>query len=148
MSGIITGSAPTDWVASPLYFMTEGDISRGLSQTNLLSGKPYDSVAFPSQIESVITTLLTGENGADKLWKLNHHYERLDEWNAAQGIPANPFAGPAAEPLFELHNLTVDPEERHNRVDDDADALSRLKSTLDSQRDAKRLLPAHRNPMG
>ena len=27
----------------------------------------------------------------------------------------NPFAAPAAEPVFEMHNLTADPEERHNR---------------------------------
>ena len=53
---------------------------------------------------------------ADELWKLNHYYERLDEWNADHGIAANPFAGPAADPLFELHNLSTDPEERHNRA--------------------------------
>jgi hypothetical protein len=49
--------------------------------------------------------------------------------------------------MFELHNLTADPEERHNRVGDERHALSNLRSLLDSQREAKRLLPAHRNPV-
>ena len=31
--------------------------------------------------------------------------------------PPNPFAAPAAEPVFEMHNLTADPEERHNRAE-------------------------------
>jgi hypothetical protein len=82
-----------------------------------------------------------------ELWKLNHYYERLDDWNADHGIPKNPFAGPAAEPIFELHNLSADPEERHNRVSDDPDALSQLTTVLDTQREAKQLLPAHRNPV-
>ena len=57
-------------------------------------------------------------------------------------------AGPVAEPFFEMHNLTADPEERHNRVDDAPDALSRLQTILDRERDAKRRLPALRNPVG
>ncbi len=103
---------------------------------------------YPSHVESVIATLPTGDNGASELWKLNHYYERLDEWHEAHGIPKNPFAGPAAEPFFELHNLTADPEERHNRIDDAEAkaALSKVQTVLDKQRDAKRLVPAHRNP--
>ena len=126
--------------------MTEDDMSLGLNQTNLLSGKAFEPVASPAHVESVIATLRTGAGGAEELWKLNHYYERLDEWNAAHGVPKNPFAGPAAEPVFEMHNLSTDPEERHNRVDDSTDSLRKLASLLDSQREAKRLLPAHRNP--
>src|SRR3954447_25969845 len=44
------------------------------------------------------------------------------------------------------NNLTVDPEERHNRLDDATEALSRLQSILDSERDSKRLVPSLRNP--
>ena len=80
------------------------------------------------------------------MWKLNHYYERLDEWNADHGAPVNPFAAPAAEPVFELHNLTTDPEERTNRVGDSSAALSELTSILDAQRDVKRLVPSLRNP--
>ena len=126
--------------------MTEDDVTRGLTQTNILTGKPFDPLDQPSCIESVIATLPTGTDGAGELWKLNHYYERLDEWNAEHGIAANPFAAPAAEPVFELHNLTTDPEERHNRVGDAADALSQLQSVLDAQRDEKRLVPSLRNP--
>ena len=126
LSGVIIGKAQSDAVASPLYFMTEDDMSRGLNQTNLLSGKPFNPVDCPSHVESVIATLPTGADGAQELWKLNHYYERLDDWNADHGIPKNPFAAPAAEPIFELHNLTADPEERHNRVGDDRDSLSQL----------------------
>ena len=120
-------------------------MTRGLNQTNVLTGKAFAPVAQPSNIESVITTLPTGDGGTPELWKLNHYYERLDEWNAAQGIKPNPFAAPAAEPVFEMHNLTTDPEERHNRVGDATAELSTLQSILESDRDAKRLVPSLRN---
>ena len=35
-----------------------------------------------------------------------------------------------------MHNLTADPEERHNRVGDATAELSKLQSILDSERDA------------
>jgi hypothetical protein len=66
--------------------MTEDDFTRGLSQTNPLTGKPFAPVDQPSNIESIITTLPTGDDGSPQLWKLNHYYERLDEWNADHGI--------------------------------------------------------------
>ncbi|MGO8863119.1 MAG: hypothetical protein ACLQRH_20505 [Acidimicrobiales bacterium] len=43
--------------------------------------------------------------------------------------------------------IELDPEERHNRVQDNPDALSQLTSILDAQREAKRRLPVHRNPV-
>ena len=46
LSGLVTGSVAPEAVASPLYFMTEDDISRGQTQNNLLSGKPFDAVAL------------------------------------------------------------------------------------------------------
>ena len=101
--------------------MTEDDITRGTTQNNVLTGEPFDAVDVPSHVESVIASLPTGENGSGELWKLNHYYERLDDWNDAHGIAKNPFAGPAAEPLFEMHNLTADPEERQNRAADAED---------------------------
>jgi arylsulfatase A-like enzyme len=145
LSAMITGSTTPESVVSPVYFMTDDDVSRGSSTANMFTGEPFEPVAFPSRVESVITTLPTGTDGADELWKLNHYYERLDDWDAAHGIPRNPFAGPAADPLFELHNLTADPDERHNRIDGDAATLSTLRSVLDLERDSKRLTPALRN---
>ncbi len=146
LSGLIRGSATAASVATPLYFMTEDDISRGLSSQNLLTGKPYDPVSMPSKVESVIATLPTGADHGPELWKLNHYYERLDEWNAAHSLPKDPFAGLPADAIFEMHNLTADPEERHNRASDNPATLSRMEALLDTEREAKRLVPSHRNP--
>ncbi len=147
LSGVATGKATAASVAAPVYFMTEDNPSKGLTQVNILNGKPFEAVGHPSNIESVITTIPTGPNGSDELWKLNHYYERLDDWYEEKGFAKNPFLGPAADPIFELHNLTEDPEERHNRAGDANGVLSRLTSFLDSERDAKRLVPTHRNPL-
>ncbi|MFO7590136.1 MAG: sulfatase-like hydrolase/transferase [Acidimicrobiia bacterium] len=148
LSGLIAGSAPPDSIESPVYFMTEDDVSRGLTTTNIISGEPYVSAVAPCFIESTIATLPTATDGTGELWKLNHYYERLDEWNEARGIPTNPFAPTAAEAVFELHNLTADPEERTNLANDTKakNALSTMQKVLDTQRDAKRRLPALRNP--
>ena len=146
LSELISGKAAPDAVREPIYFMTEDDISRGLTQNNVITGAPFDAVAPPACIESVVTTLATGTDGAPEMWKLNHYYERLDEWDAEHGIAANPSAAPPADPAFELHNLTADPEERHNLVADSPVELSRLQSVLANQRDEKRLVPSMRNP--
>jgi hypothetical protein len=146
LSGVLTGEEAPASVATPLYFMTEDDVTRGLNQTNILTGKAFDAVEQPSNIESVIAALPTGPAGADELWKLNHYYERLDDWNADHGIAANPFTAPAAVSVYELHNLSTDAEERHNLAGESTDELSRLQSILGEQRDAKRLVPSLRNP--
>lgn len=146
LSPMIAGHTAPASAAAPIYFMTEDDISRGLNQNNPLSGGAFDPVDFPSHVESVITTLPTGADGGSELWKLNHYYERLDDWNDAHGLPKSPFAAPAAEPFFEMHNLTADPEERHNRATDTPGALRTMQTVLEAERDAKRLLPLHRNP--
>jgi arylsulfatase A-like enzyme len=144
LSAVITGATP-EAAAAPIYFMTEDDISRGSTQTNILSGEPFVPVAQPSCIESVVAPLPTGDGSTVELWKLNHYYERLDEWNADHGVPVNPFLAPAAEPVFELHNLTADPQERRNRAGDAPAVLSDLRSVLDALREEKRLVPALRN---
>jgi arylsulfatase A-like enzyme len=43
----------------------------------------------------------------------------------------------AAEPEWELHNLTADPEERKNLAHDAPPTLSNLKSVIESERYAK-----------
>ena len=145
LSEIVLGTTESTSIESPIYFMTEDDVTRGVTQVNILNGKPFDPVFPPINIESVVATLPTGQGGARELWKLNHYYERLDDWYAAQGIAPNPFQGPAAEPDWELHNLTVDPEERHNRAFDDLASVSRMRSVLETERDAKRRIPLLRN---
>jgi arylsulfatase A-like enzyme len=144
LSRALTGAA-VDAASDPIYFMTEDQVLSGLSQANVLTGEPFDAIGAPSCIESVVTTLPTGADGGDELWKLNHYYERLDEWNAEHGLAADPFAAPAAPPELEVHNLTLDPEERRNLVHDAPEVVGRLSSILDEQREAKRLLPSLRN---
>ena len=145
LSDVVRGKADAASLGSPIYFMTEDDVTRGSSQVNILDGTPFDPVAPPVCIESVVAALPTGDAGAPELWKLNHYYERLDEWYAAQGVAPNPFLGPAAEPDWELHNLTADPEERHNLASTRTDVRSQMASVLESERDAKRRIPALRN---
>ncbi len=145
LSSLIRGAESEASVAEPIYFMTEDNVTVGSTQVNIINGKPFAALSAATSIESVITTLPTGEGEGNELWKLNHYYERLDEWYEAKGVARNPFLGPAAEPLFELHNITTDPEERQNRVGDAPRVLSQMLSVLDSQRDDKRRIPSLRN---
>jgi arylsulfatase A-like enzyme len=145
LSPIVRGQVDPATMSTPIYFMTEDDVTRGLTEVNILTGVPFDPVPPPINIESVLATLPTGPGGAQELWKLNHYYQRLDDWYAAQGIAPNPFLGPAAESDWELHNLTSDPEERHNRISDDPAAASSMRSVLEAERDNKRRIPALRN---
>ena len=142
LSALITGKATAASQATPVYFMTEDNPSRGSSQVNLLNGESFEAVGPPSNIESVIASLPTGEEGSEELWKLNHYYERLDDWYEEQGFPKNPFLAPPVEALFEMHNLTKDPEERHNQADVDGRVLSQMLSVLVEQRDTKRGVPS------
>jgi hypothetical protein len=89
--------------------------------------------------------LPTGDDGSDELWKLNHYYEHLDEWYADRGVAPRPDTGPTSESFLELHNLTRDPEERTNIADSQVDRAAQMRAVLETQRDAKRLLPSHRN---
>jgi arylsulfatase A-like enzyme len=145
LSGVLTGRAAADSLTEAVYFMTEDNVSSGLTPVNVLTGEPFSPLDAPAFIESVVTSLPTGDSGTAQLWKLNHYYERLDEWNAEHGIQASPTAGPAAEPAWELHNLTVDPEERTNLSADAPATFSAMRSVLDMQREAKRLLPTNRD---
>jgi arylsulfatase A-like enzyme len=69
----------------------------------------------------------------------------VDDWYVDRGVAPSPFAGPAAESFLELHNVTRDPEERTNIAVSHVDEVAQTRVILDAQRDAKRLLPSHRN---
>lgn len=126
LSALLTGQASEAEMARPVYFMTEDDVSRGSHQINFFSGVPYQAVHQPSNIESVITTLPTGPGGAEEIWKLNHYYEQYDT-DGAQ--------------VFELHNLSTDPEERSNLAGEASEVLGRLHALLVSEGQAKRQQP-------
>ena len=150
LSGVLTGSVTEAAVDAPVYFMTEDEISRGLRTTNRFTGDPFEPVSQPNKVESVITRLPTGDGGADELWKLNHYYDRLADWEQSRGIRQRPLAPPPADPQWELHNLTVDPEERVNLADavDRVTVFWRLQSVLEHTRDIARRTPQHVNPAG
>lgn len=144
LSAVLTGRVASDSMVDPVYFMTEDNVTSGLNQRNILTGEAFCPLAPPACIESVVAGMPTGANGATELWKLNHYYERLDEWNAERGMKANPAAPAAGEPAWELHNLGADPEERRNRVDDATDELRQMKDVLEQQREKQRLVPSLR----
>ena len=60
LSSVITGSATFSDAPEAVYFLTEDDITSGLTQSNVISGESFESVAPPGKIESVIATLATG----------------------------------------------------------------------------------------
>ena len=137
LSGLLTAQASEAEVARPIYFMSEDDVSHGSQQINLFSGKPYEAVQQPSNIESVITTLPSGPSGAEEIWKLNRYYESRD----TGGEPLSPESGT----VFELHNLSTNPEERANHADEHAEVLAQLQALLVSERQSKRRLPSRRH---
>ncbi len=144
LSGVITGTADPASAQTPVYFMTEDDVTRGSVQVNTFTGAPYEAVSRPSKVESVVALLPTAPDGTEELWKLNHYYDALPQWLEAQGRPPAPTLGPATEeppPFWELHNLTADPEERHNLAPSVPPALAAMQTTLEQERDQKRRLP-------
>jgi arylsulfatase A-like enzyme len=141
LSSIVTGRVAAEWLTGAVYFMTEDNVTKAQVQANVLTGKPFSSLEPPLCIESVVSTLPTGGDGALELWKINHYYERLDQWNADHGIPTEPGTPLAAESAWELHNLTADPEERKNLSTEAHVAFSEMRAVLEAQRDEKRLLP-------
>ena len=146
LSGLVRGTATERRSTRPIYFMTEDDVTRGVTQVNILNGTPFEPVTPPTNIESVITSLPTGDGRCRRVVEveplLRAPRRLVRERKASRRIP---FLPPAAEPQWELHNLTVDPEERHNRAHDDVATLSTLQSVLETERDAKRLIPRLRN---
>ena len=136
LSGLLTAQASEAEVASPIYFMTEDDVSHDSHQINLFSGQPYEAVEQLSNIESVITTLLTGPGGAEEIWKLNHYDQSCDT--------AGEQLAPGYGTVFELHNLSTDPEERANHADEHAQVLAQLQALLVSERQSNRRLPSRR----
>ena len=64
-----------------LYFMTDDDISKGLHQTNPVTGKPYESVVQPSHIEAVITKLITSKSTKQEVWKFARYYDNPQFWS-------------------------------------------------------------------
>jgi arylsulfatase A-like enzyme len=146
LSPAILGTGRSEALEAPVYFNTEDQISRGLRHTNRFTGEEFVPVGPPANVESVITTRADAD-GADHLWKLSHYYERLDEWEADNGLkPVVPPGHPEpAASQWELYDLTADPEERANLWGTAGAPGPELGEALSSARRAQRLAPRHRN---
>jgi arylsulfatase A-like enzyme len=142
LSAVLTGAVPAASVAAPVYFMTEDDVTSGQTQRNVLTGEPFDAIDAPAYIESVVAILPTGEGGTDELWKLNHYHQGLTAWHADRGRTPPTTRGTGEGVDWELHDLTTDPEERHDLSDEATEAMASMRAILEAQRDEKRLLPS------
>ena len=124
---MLTARADASELDAPIYFMTEDRITTGLRERGVVSREPYEGVAGNASIESVIA------HQAGELWKLNHYYN------------VDPTASPTDDDVvWELHNLTRDPEERDNLAQDGG-TFEAMHALLDEARAHHRLTPAHTN---
>ena len=128
LSSLVHGEADESILDDPVYFMTEDEISRGLDHVNRFTKVPFEAVAGPAKVESVIARVATAPDGGDELWKLNRYYDRVEIDDGAE---------------WELYNLSRDPEERTNLAASTTDAGVRahLTGELAAQRLAKRRTP-------
>ncbi|CAM3228598.1 sulfatase-like hydrolase/transferase [Filibacter tadaridae] len=141
----------------PIYFMTDDDVFKGLNQTNAVTGKPYTSVVEPNDIEAVITTLETGKNSSEEIWKFARYFDNPQFWTepgcadtVVTGLDDGCESTIKTEPVpeqFELYNLTQDPLEEKNLADPvfattkSAIIQSVLMKTLEEQCRLKRIAP-------
>ena len=97
--GLIRARPPPASVAAPLYFMTEDDVTPGPHARRTSSpAQPFEPVPHPVAHRVRDRHAADGRRRREELWKLNHYYERLDEFDEAHGLATNPFAAPPAEP--------------------------------------------------
>ena len=144
--------------------MTDDDVSKGSHQTNAVTGKPYESVAQPSHIEAVITTLETGRNKSKEIWKFGRYFDNPHFWTdpgCSDTVVTNRdeccVTTIKIEPVpdqFELYNHTKDPLEKSNLADpafatiESAIIQQILTTTLKDQCKQKRLSPKSGNVPG
>ncbi len=154
---LVRGHKRFDRADEPLYFMSDDDISKGLHQTNPVTGIPYESVVQPSHIEAIITRLEIGESNKKATWKFARYYDNPQFWSdpgvsdtvvTMQGDQC--VTTTKTEPVpeqFELYNLTIDPLEKKNLADpafateETVVIQHRLKKVLEAQCKQKRLTP-------
>lgn len=142
LAPLLRGSVDDAAVDAPVYFMTEDEISKGLRHANRFTGAPYEPVAEPCKVESVVVNLPggRGEHPAG-LWKLNHYYQRLADWEDAHGT-APPVVPEPVDDEWELYDLAADPEERTNRASSAPEMMARLRGVLDEVREHARRVPS------
>ena len=166
LSGVILGETQPSQIKGPVYFLTEDEVSRGTAQVTVL-GYEYRPVIQPNSVETVVTYLPTGDNGAQEKWKYSQYSDNEQFWSD----PA-PNAGPPRDVMTEVsgntslpghkaavttvktkqlanqteaYNLSRDPMELVNLVHSDNSSvqatISQLETLLHQQCGAKRLKP-------
>lgn len=119
-------------MSDALYFWTIDNPTKGLDQTNKITGKPYSSVVQPNAIEAIIV-YLPSKNKIRHLYKYAKYFD-----------PNN-----VEKPQYEMYNVTLDPLELENLVHPSNLTLeiektrAILETILIQQRHAKKLTPKH-----
>lgn len=153
LSKVVTGKQNPNRSTSPLYFMTDDEISKGQNQTNPVTGKPYHSVVQPNHVETVITTI-DGPDG-EQVWKYSRYFDNPQFWSSPfqqNQITVDGKTITKKKPLppeFEMYNVSAnaDPLEqdnlarKSNRSGADKRIAEGLSKLLKEQREAKRLYP-------
>ena len=131
--------------------MTDDEPSKGLNQTNPLTGKPYDAVIEPCHVESVITMLPTAKGG--QLWKYSRYFDNPQFWSTpfqSDTVTVNGKTKTKTKPVrpeFEMYNVTEDPLEEDNLMNQVSKSSElkkvqqQLEEMLHKQREAKRVYP-------
>lgn len=168
LSPILLGERrPESEVSTPVYFMTDDQPFKGDNAVSLL-GMSYRPVDQPNCVETVVTYLPTGADGAQERWKYSRYWDNPQWWTtpnvqdvqtfvpglvnkpgarvAETTVKAlNPTGGQIGPPddQFEMYNVTADPGEMDNFYDnpDYADVQAKLAGILQAERTAKRLQP-------
>ena len=122
LSGSSAAVAPRRRWRSPIYFMTEDNVTSGADPGQPPHrGRPSTPVDPADQHRvGASPPCPPGRDGETSSGSSTTTTSASTTGTRRTGVPPNPFLGPAAEPLFELHNLTPDPEERHNLAADRA----------------------------
>ena len=150
LSAVVTGKADSD-TGAPLYFMTDDEPSKGLNQTNPVTGKPYHSVIEPDHLETVIAVLPTAKGG--QLWKYSRYFDNPQFWSSPFQSDTVTVDGKTktktkpAKPEFEMYNVSEDQLEEENLARRSGKSLElkkvqeELEEMLRRQRARKRVYP-------
>ncbi|MFL6215021.1 MAG: sulfatase-like hydrolase/transferase [Blastocatellia bacterium] len=151
LSPVVLGKQDPNRSTSPLYFMTDDEISSGQNQISPLTGKSYHSVVQPNHIETVIAAL--DGPGGEQVWKYSRYFDNPQFWSSPfqqDQVTVDDKTVTKKKPLppeFEMYNLSADQVEQENlayksnRSRADKARAEELRLLLREQRKAKRLYP-------